>query len=161
MSTTLARTLVLVTMLLPVIAAPAAAQRTVSVGIAAGASAVQGTGIAPSGAVSVQYQSPIRALRLRGEGTFASPNNTSRVSAFTVNGLLGPVPSHGVAPYVIAGVGTYLQPGLGAHLGVNAGLGLRAQIGSVMPYVELRTHAWSRPAAAASRMTPLQVGITF
>jgi hypothetical protein len=161
MSTTLARALVLATVLLPVIAAPAAAQRTISVGIAAGGSAVEGTGIAPSGALSVQYQSPIRAFSLRGEGTFASPNTTSRVSAFTLNGLLGPVPSHGVAPYVIAGFGTYLQPGLGAHLGVNAGLGLRTQIGSVMPFVELRTHAWSRPAAGPSRMTPLQIGVTF
>lgn len=161
MPTTLARALVLVSVLLPVVSAPAAAQRTISVGIAAGASAIEGTGIAPSGALSVQYQSPIRALTLRGEGAFSSSNNAFRVSAFTLNGLLGPVPSHGIAPYVIAGVGTYLQPGLGAHLGINAGLGLRTQLGSVTPFVELRTHAWSRSAAAASRMTPLQVGITF
>jgi hypothetical protein len=156
--------LVLVSVLTSVASVPAVAQRAVSVGVAAGAAAVQGGGVAPSGAIAVEYQTPVRALAIRGEADFSSrltSGPVTRVTALTVNGVFGASRAHGVSPYLIAGVGAYAQPGVGTRPGINAGLGLRTHLGSATPFVELRTHMWSRSAGAASRITPLQIGVTF
>ena len=138
-----------------------ASERPLSFGLGLGAAARPGGGIGSLGLGTLELGTPWRNFDVRLDGVFTSwPGKISggRVTSLTTN-LVYSRPVGVFAPYLIGGIGGYAQQGVGASFGVNGGIGIKASVWRVQPFVELREHVWS--ADRTRRATPLTLGLMF
>jgi hypothetical protein len=168
----------------PVVAPDSAAPAPlVSFGVAGGFA--QGTpfGIGASdigyaALATAEVRTPLRALRLRGDGLLANWGRDRRVYALTASALALPPARWPAVPYLSAGGGAYAL-GLGARPspGWTLGGGLRLPAGRRTVFVESRMHAVSVGRRDLDRVgvpdydlrysrwqytyTPLTVGVQF
>jgi hypothetical protein len=140
---------------------PQASERPISFGLGLGASARPGGGIGSLGLGTLEFGTPWRHLDVRLDGVFTSwPGKVSggRVTSLTTN-LVYSRPIGALIPYLLGGVGGYAQSGAGTSFGVNGGVGIKASIWRLQPFIELREHVWS--ADRTRRATPLAIGLMF
>lgn len=139
--------------------------RPVSVGIALGGAASQGSSVGTHGLALIALASPWQPVAFRFESSFTRwPGSLTspRLTSVTGNATYS-FGSARFTPYVIGGLGTYLQPGTRAAFGVNGGGGLQASFGSFKPFAELRVHTWpvSGTGGTWRRVVPLTLGVMF
>jgi hypothetical protein len=138
-----------------------ASEKPISFGFGLGAAARPGSGIGPLGLATLEFRTPWEHFDVRVDGMFASWSGITypgRVTSLTTN-LVYFRQIGAVAPYLIGGIGGYAQPGSGAVWGLNGGIGIKATVWKLKPFVELRQHAWA--PGRTYRMTPLTFGLTF
>jgi hypothetical protein len=138
-----------------------ATERPFSFGFGVGAAGRPGGGIGSLGLIVLEFEAPWRNASVRLDGSVTSwAGNISggRVTSLTSN-LVYSRQIGVFAPYVLGGVGGYAQSGVGASFGVNAGVGSKASLGRLQPFIELREHVWS--ADRTRRATPLTIGLMF
>jgi hypothetical protein len=136
-------------------------EQPLSFGLGLGAAARPGGSIGSLGLATLELGTPWRNLDVRLDGVFTSwPGKVSggRVTSLTTN-LVYSRPVGGFAPYLIGGIGGYAQQGVGASVGVNGGIGIKAFVSRVQPFIELREHVWSTDRTR--RATPLTLGLMF
>src|SRR5687768_3401788 len=130
-------------------------EKPISFGLGLGAAARPGSGIGPLGLATLQFRTPWQHFDVRLDGMFANwPDATysRRVTSLTTN-LVYSRQIGAVAPYLIGGIGGYARQGAGAAWGLNGGVGIKASVWKLKPFVELREHAWG--SNRTQRMTPL------
>jgi hypothetical protein len=138
----------------------AVAERPVSFGVGLGVAAAPGRSVGPLALGTLGVNTPWRSLDVRLDGAFTSWPGVSGGRLTSLTGNLVYSPRTGVfSPYVIGGIGGYAEQGTGASFGINAGVGIKASLWRVRPFVELREHVWS--ADRSRRATPLTVGFMF
>lgn len=138
-----------------------ASEKPISFGFGLGAAARPGSGIGPLGLATLQFRTPWQHFDVRVDGMFASWSGTtypSRVTSLTTS-LVYSRQIGAVAPYLIGGIGGYAQPAFGPVWGLNGGIGIKATVWKLKPFVELREHVWA--PGRTYRMTPLTFGLTF
>lgn len=138
-----------------------ASERPFSFGVGFGAAAKPGWGIGSLGLGTLALGTPWRNVDVRLDGAVTSwPGKISGGRLASLTGNL--VYSHRIGvfvPYLLGGIGGYAQPGVGTSFGVNGGVGIKASLGRLQPFIELREHVWS--ADRTQRATPLTVGLMF
>jgi hypothetical protein len=138
-----------------------APERPISFGLGLGAAAAPGRSIGSVGLATLELATPWRNFGVRLDGAITKwPGKISgsRLTNLTANLVY----SHrlGVfSPYLIGGIGGYAEQGTGASFGLNAGVGIKASLRRLQPFIELREHVWS--ADRTRRATPLTVGLMF
>lgn len=138
-----------------------ASERPFTFGIGLGAAARPGGGIGSLGLGTLEFGTPWRNAGVRFDGgvtNWPSKISGGRLTSFTSN-LVFSHPIGVFAPYLIGGIGAYAQQGVGTSFGVNGGAGMKATLGRLHPFIELREHVWS--ADRAQRATPLTIGFMF
>jgi hypothetical protein len=138
-----------------------ASENPISFGLGLGAAARPGSGFGPFGLATLEFRTPWEHFDVRLDGMFASWSGTtypSRVTSLTSN-LVYSQQIGAVAPYLIGGIGGYAQPAFGPVWGLNGGIGIKASVWRLKPFVELREHVWA--PGRTYRMTPLTFGVTF
>jgi hypothetical protein len=138
-----------------------ASERPYTLGIGLGVAARPGGSIGSLGLGTIEFGTPWRNAGVRLDGAFTSwPGKTSggRLTSFTSN-LVYSRRLGVFAPYLIGGIGGYAQQGTGTSFGVNGGVGTKALLGRLQPFIELREHVWS--ADRSHRATPLTLGVSF
>ena len=138
-----------------------ASEKPISFGFGLGAAARPGAGIAPLGLATLDFRTPWKHFDVRMDGMFANWSGTTypgRVTSLTTN-LVYSRQIGAVAPYLIGGIGAYAQPAFGPVWGLNGGIGIKATVWKLKPFVELREHVWA--PGRTYRMTPLTFGLTF
>ncbi len=91
---------------------------------------------------TAELRTPLRALRLRGEGLFANWGSNRRVSALTASALALPPVRWPALPYLLGGGGAYtMGDDAGLSPGWTLGAGLRIPAGRRAFFVESRLHA--------------------
>jgi hypothetical protein len=140
---------------------PEASQRPVAFGVGIGRAARPGGGVGTLGLGTLEFGTRWRNVDVRLDGVFASwPGNSSigRLTSLTSN-LVYSHPIGVFAPYLLTGIGAYARPGAGASFGVNGGVGFKASVRRLQPFVELREHVWS--ADRTQRATLFSLGLMF
>jgi hypothetical protein len=138
-----------------------APEKPLSFGVGAGVAVRPGGQIGPLGLGMLEFRTPWRDLGIRFDGAYSSWQSetlNSRVTSLTADLVY----SHrigAVAPYLLGGAGGYAEKGAGAAFGVTGGVGIRAYVRGVQPFVELREHIWS--SDRTRRSTPLAIGFRF
>ena len=136
-------------------------EKPITFGFGLGAAARPGSGIGPLGLATLEFRTPWQHFDIRVDGMFASWSGTtypSRVTSLSTS-LVYSRQIGAVAPYLIGGIGGYAQPGSGAVLGLNGGIGIKATGWKLKPFVEVRQHVWA--PGRTYRMAPLTFGLTF
>jgi hypothetical protein len=136
-------------------------EKPITLGLGLGAAARPGSGIGPLGLATLEFRTPWQHFDVRLDGMFATwpgAAYSGRVTSLTSN-LVYSRQIGAVAPYLIGGIGGYARQGAGAALGLNGGIGIRASVWRLKPFVELREHVWA--SGTNGRMTPLTFGVTF
>lgn len=121
--------------------------RVVTVGLAGGFA--QGAPMAPvntigySAAAMLDFKTPVRPIRLRTEGSFASWGE-QRDNLWTATAsLVGTLPlAWPAAPYLLVGGGGYVTQGMGVSPGWTLGAGLTIPVARHSLFVESRIHAF-------------------
>jgi hypothetical protein len=136
-------------------------EKAISVGVGLGAAARPGSRIGPVGLATLEFGTPWQHFDVRLDGMFASWSGRaypSRVTSLTSN-LVYSRQIGAATPYLIGGIGGYARPGAGPVWGLNGGIGIKASVWKLKPFVELREHAWA--PGRTERMTPLTFGLRF
>lgn len=138
-----------------------ASERPVSFGLGLGAAATPGGGIGSVGLGTLEFSTPWRNLDVRLDGAVTVwPGNVAGRSVTSLTGnLVYSRPIGVLVPYLLGGIGGYAQQGVGTSFGVNGGLGIKASIWRLQPFMEVREHVWS--ADRTRRATPLIFGLMF
>ena len=136
-------------------------ERPLSFGVGLGVAAKPGGSIGSLGLGTLELGTPWRNTDVRLDAAFMNwPGRFSggRVTSLTSN-LVYSHPVGIFAPYLLGGIGGYAEQGVGTAFGVNAGVGIKASVRRLRPFVELREHVWS--ADRTRRATPLTLGLAF
>ena len=91
---------------------------------------------------TLEFPSPVSVLRPRADVFYSNYGSWPWVAGVTGNVLLTPFSSTRVAPYLLAGVGAYLEDGSNPKAGTTFGLGLRlpGQFRSIV--IESQAHVY-------------------
>jgi hypothetical protein len=126
------------------LAASAAAQggsSGFSLGVGGGfAQADQGVGYTVLS--TLEFPSPVRMLRPRGDVFYANWGRWPNVAGVTGNVLLTPFDTRRVAPYVLVGVGAYLEEDSKPKAGATLGFGLRLPGALRSVVIESQAHVY-------------------
>jgi len=98
---------------------------------------------------ALAVRTPLEAVRLRVDGLF-SDAGTTRVEAVTAGAVLSASSRWAVAPFVLAGVGGYVENG--GHLTAGWNLGLGVSRGAL--FIESRVHAYRDALAGEPWVIP-------
>jgi hypothetical protein len=132
-----------------------------SFGVGFGAAATPGGGIGSLGLGTLELGTPWRNVDVRLDGAVTNwPGKNMGPRLTSLTGNLVYTHRIGVfAPYLLGGVGGYAQQGVGTSFGVNGGVGIKASVRRLQPFIELREHVWS--ADRTRRATLLTIGLMF
>lgn len=143
-------------------ALPAAARAQDRLSVGAGAGFVSGLTnpyaareIGYQAAVNLEYQTPLRALRLRAD-LFRADWGSSAVGGLTGSVVLAPGAVRGLRPYALAGGGLYQAGGAGAGYGL--GLGTTVALGRRTAFVETSVHNYDAHGYWLGRDQPTDAG---
>ncbi len=136
-------------------------ERPVSFGLGLGAIGRPGWGVGSLAQGTLEFATPLRDLGVRLDGTFAawSRDFPARRTTSVTGDLVYSRRIGAIAPYVLGGAGGYAEPGLGTSFGLNAGLGIKASVWRIQPFVEAREHFLS--ADRTRRASALTIGLRF
>ena len=118
---------------------------------------------------SLEFPSPVPALRVRADGIFADWDSGD-MSALTANLLLSPMPGKRIVPYALVGAGGFVSNGAKPKAGWGLGVGLRLTGEARTITIETRIHtfirATPRPVGESENrwqpvFTPIGIGIQF
>jgi hypothetical protein len=151
----------------PSAASEAAPTPPVSFGVAGGFAqgtpfGIGATDIGYAALATAEVRTPLRALRLRGDGLFANWGRHHHAYALTAGALALPPVRWAAVPYVSAGGGVYAL-GLGARPspGWTLGGGLRLPAGRRTVFVESRMHAVSVGRRDLDRVGVPEYGVRY
>lgn len=122
-----------------------------SLGVGGGFARTNNTGLGYELTSTLELPSPVSALRPRFDLVLAELDRGPKLVALTANALVTPFSSPRVAPYLLAGVGAYMEetsrpPKFGGQLGL--GLRLPGQLRSVVLESQLHVYLLADPWAA-------------
>lgn len=122
-----------------------------SLGVGGGFARTNDTGLGYELTSTLELPSPVSALRPRFDLVLAELDRGPKLVALTANALVTPFSSPRVAPYLLAGVGAYMEetsrpPKFGGQLGL--GLRLPGQLRSVVLESQLHVYLLADPWAA-------------
>jgi hypothetical protein len=142
------------------LAASAAAQggsSGFSLGVGGGfAQADQGVGYTVLS--TLEFPSPVRMLRPRADVFYANWGRWPNVAGVTGNVLLTPFATGSVAPYVLIGVGAYLEEDSNPKAGATLGFGLRLPGALRSVVIESQAHVYrlEQPRGSVSAISTTQ-----
>jgi len=91
---------------------------------------------------TLEFPSPVRMLRPRADLFYSNWGRWPNVAGFTGNVLLTPFSTNSVAPYLLAGVGAYLEEDSNPKAGATLGLGLRLPGALRSVVIESQAHVY-------------------
>jgi hypothetical protein len=91
---------------------------------------------------TLEFPSPVRMLRPRADLFYSNWGRWPNVAGLTGNVLLTPFSTKRVAPYLLAGVGAYLEEGANPKAGATFGLGLRLPGALRSVVIESQAHVY-------------------
>jgi len=91
---------------------------------------------------TLEFPSPVRMLRPRADVFYSNWGRWPNVAGVTGNVLLTPFSTTRVAPYLLAGVGAYLEEDSKAKAGATFGLGLRLPGALRSVVIESQAHVY-------------------